>query len=246
MLAGDYTHSLDYQERAVAFIDVLGFAALVKASDADPTARNKIAKLIATNELFEKFTSEMFPMDAAFFSDSFVLSMNVDRLFYLVRETGNLCRLLLLLGFPCRGAITAGALYHRERIVVGPALVNAYQLEQSVAIYPRIILDDVAMAHWKHEFRLDESGEGPAHADLEAFVKQDRDGQNFVDIFHPAWAKSIIPWTDDLQFTRASDFLKAVFKVIQHGLITHRENQNIYAKYSWLDAEYRNHTAVGR
>lgn len=183
MLAGDYTHSLDYQERAVAFIDVLGFTALVKGSDADPTARLKIAKLIATNKLFEKFTSEMFPIDAAFFSDSFVLSMNVDRLFYLIRETGNLCRLLLLLGFPCRGAITAGALYHRERIVVGPALVNAYQLEQSVSIYPRIILDDAAMAHWKHEFRLDESGEGPAHADLESFVKQDRDGQNFVDIF---------------------------------------------------------------
>ncbi len=39
-LASD-TNTFDYQERVVAFIDVLGFTELVKQSDANPT-REKI------------------------------------------------------------------------------------------------------------------------------------------------------------------------------------------------------------
>jgi hypothetical protein len=147
-LVGD-TNSFDYQERAVAFIDVLGFAELVKQSDANPTARAKLGKLITADKLFERFVGKFLRFaDAAFFSDSFVLSVHPPEsaLIYLIRETGYLCRYLLLQGFPSRGAITTGSLYHDGRFVVGPALVGAYRLEQSVAIYPRIILDDATMA----------------------------------------------------------------------------------------------------
>jgi hypothetical protein len=136
--------SFDYQERAVAFIDVLGFAELVKQSAANPTARANISKLIDTNRLFERFTRELLRFaEAAFFSDTFVLSMHSPeiRLIHLIREAGQLCRRLLLQGFPCRGAITTGSLYHQNRFVVGPALVVAHRLEQSVAVYPRVILD---------------------------------------------------------------------------------------------------------
>jgi hypothetical protein len=45
-------NSFDYQERVVAFIDVLGFAELVKANDTDLTARTKLGRLIDTNIFF--------------------------------------------------------------------------------------------------------------------------------------------------------------------------------------------------
>jgi len=200
-------NSRDYQERVVAFIDVLGFAELVRASDTDPTKRDKIAKFIMTDKLFADFTGNMFRMAAAFFSDSFVLSIGSDRVFYLIREAGYLCRHLLLQGFPCRGAITTGSLYHQERIVVGPAFVKAYQLEQSVAIYPRVILDDATMQWWKHEFRP-----GSAHPHFESLVKRDRDGQHFIDIFNPGWSEFLrwtefIPSTDSVPIDPA-EFLK--------------------------------------
>ena len=47
-----------YLNRVVAFIDVVGFAQLVKASDADQTARAKLGKLIAGNKLFERLVGE--------------------------------------------------------------------------------------------------------------------------------------------------------------------------------------------
>jgi hypothetical protein len=44
------TDAFDYQERIVAFVDVLGFSELVEASEANPTARDKIDKLIVCNK----------------------------------------------------------------------------------------------------------------------------------------------------------------------------------------------------
>jgi len=44
-------------------------------------------------------------------------------------------------GFIIRGAITIGDLYHDERIVFGPALNQAYEIESTIANYPRVIVD---------------------------------------------------------------------------------------------------------
>lgn len=243
MLASD-TDSFDYQNRVVAFIDVLGFAELVKASDADPTARAKLSKIITANKLFDRFIGEFLRFaDAAFFSDCFVLSMHQpeSQLIYLIRETGYLCRYLLLQGFPCRGAITTGSLYHDGRFVVGPALVDAYRLEQSVAIYPSIILDHATMAYWKHEFRLDEFGHGSAHPQLEALVKCDRDGQHFLDIFNPEWP-IFLPWTEFIPSTDSVpvdpvDFCKEARKRIADGREANIGNAKVLAKYEWLATE---------
>jgi hypothetical protein len=186
MPSGD-ANSLDYEKRVASFIDVLGFSALVHESRKHPIARDEIGKLISTDKLFERFVGTMLKFaSATFFSDSFVLSMDASRAFNLIREAGYLCRHLLLQGFPCRGAITTGLLYHRERIVIGPALIEAYKLEQSVAIYPRVILDDATMELWRKEF-----SPGSAHPHLEAWVKRDRDGQHFLDIFNPTWTEPL-------------------------------------------------------
>lgn len=238
------TNSFVYQKRVVAFIDVLGFTELVGQSDADEIAQAKIGKLIDINKLFEKFVGDFLRFaDGAFFSDCFVLSMHPPevRLIHLIRETGYLCRYLLLQGFPCRGAITTGSLYHHGRFIVGPALVNAYRLEQSVAIYPRIILDDATMGHWKHEFRQDEFGVGAAHPELEGLVKRDRDGQQFLDIFHPGWASTFLQWTDfvtsDPIPTDPAEFLKEAWKRIEEGRTAHTGNPKVLAKYEWFATE---------
>jgi len=237
MLASN-TNSFDYQERVVAFIDVLGFAELVKASDADLTDRTKLGKLIDTNKFFERFMGKFLKFaEAAFFSDSFVLSMRPPdvRALFVIRETGYLCRHLLLQGFPCRGAITTGLLYHRGRFIVGPALVNAYRLEQSVAIYPRVILDDATMKYWRNEL-------SPPHTDLESLVKRGRDGQHFLDIFNPIWPKVFQQWHDyepspDAVPSDPVDFLKAARQRIEDGRAANIGNLKVLAKYEWLATE---------
>lgn len=252
MLAND-TNYFQYQERVVSFIDVLGFAELVKQSDTNQIARSKISRLLEVDNFFDRIVREFIRFaDAAFFSDSFVLSMQSpeNHAIHLIRETGYLCRYLLLQGFPCRGAITTGSLYHRDRFVVGPALVDAYRLERSVATYPRIILDDATMAHWKHEFRVDEFGSGSAHPQLEGLVKRDRDGQHFLDIFHPEWTSGFLQWTDFVPSapipTDPTDFLKEAWKRIEEGRAAHIGNPLVLAKYEWLATEWTERaTALG-
>jgi hypothetical protein len=227
-----------YADRIVAFIDVLGFSELVTASDKDSIALSKLKKLIATYELFERFMRDYFDFaEGDFFSDCFVLSVNTDQVIYLIRETGYLCRHLLLQGFSCRGGISAGALYHHGRVVVGPALIKAYQLERSVAVYPRVLLDDATMACWEEEFRP-----SSAHPHLQTLVKRDRDGQHFIDIFNPEWGPNFIPWTEfipssDSVPTDPIEFLKVAWKRIKDNHAANIGNAKIRAKYEWLATE---------
>jgi hypothetical protein len=47
---------------------------------------------------------------------------------------------LLRLGFLSRGGIAKGPAYHRDGKVFGPAILEAYRLENRVAVFPRVIL----------------------------------------------------------------------------------------------------------
>ena len=240
-------NSLAYEDRVVAFIDVLGFADLVKASATGAAAHGKISKLIAIYNVFDWFVPQMLDklVDGGFFSDTFILSAGTSQSVYLIRETGNLCRYLLLQGFPCRGAIAAGPLHHRERIIIGPALVDAYRAEQSVAIYPRIVVDDATRDYW-----AEECAPGSAHPHLKSLVKKDCDGQHYLDIFEPQWG-DFLPWTDFVPATEAvpvdpAQFLTAAFNSIREGLKASGGNEKTHAKYKWLAKKCESHaTALG-
>jgi hypothetical protein len=230
---------LTYDERMVAFVDVLGFAKIVEASETDPDARIKVSQIIATDQLFERFMKNMYPLvDATFFSDSFVLSAPAGNTIYLMREAGYLCRHLLTSGFLFRGAIVAGALHHDNRTIVGPAFVKAYRLERDVALYPRVIVDASALEYWNEELT-----EGSAHPQLASLTKVGPDGQCFLDIFDPQWATAFVPWTDlepseNVIPTAPIDFLDVVREYIQNGIIAHASNERVREKYAWLASEF--------
>ncbi len=235
--------SLEYQERVVAFVDVLGFADLVKASAADAVAQDEVSTLIAVYKVFDWFTTEILEgiVDGSFFSDTFILSATPEQAFFLIRETGNLCRYLLLQGLPCRGAIATGQLHHRERIIIGPALVDAYLTEKSVAVYPRILVDDATMDYWTEECNS-------FHPRQKALVRKDFDGQNYLDILAPQWSESFLPWIDDTSSETVppdpGEFLAAAFKRIRKGLTKSEDRPKVHAKYMWLATECQRHAAA--
>lgn len=58
-----------------------------------------------------------------------------------------------------RGAITHGKIYHHVPMLFGSAYQKAYELESKLAVYPRIIIDDVVfdfLSERKGEFPLNE------------------------------------------------------------------------------------------
>jgi len=54
---------------------------------------------------------------------------------------------LLKLGFLVRGAVTYGDLHHKDNVVFGPALLEAVEIEEKEAFYPRILVSEKAKSH---------------------------------------------------------------------------------------------------
>jgi hypothetical protein len=66
---------------------------------------------------------------------------------YIAMLTAGFATCLLELGYPVRGGIALGLLYHEDDVIVGPALDKALLLESQTAKYARIIFDpDIPMS----------------------------------------------------------------------------------------------------
>jgi len=71
-----------------------------------------------------------------------------------------------------RGAVCIGDLYIDDDVTFGPALVEAYSLESTVAVFPRIVIDKEVIRKSRYE------SDGPVWND---FVARGEDGVYFID-----------------------------------------------------------------
>jgi hypothetical protein len=83
------------------------------------------------------------PILTSTFSDNVVISApaSASLVKNLVGAVAAIQMTSLNLGFLIRGGVTIGELYHDREAVFGPALNRAYELENCVADYPRVVLD---------------------------------------------------------------------------------------------------------
>ncbi|GIP59102.1 hypothetical protein [Paenibacillus woosongensis] len=142
-------NTINYQERNVAFIDILGFSNLINKSETNPQILIDVYESLKILKEYKdnitSFNSDELSPQVSVFSDNVVISYinnNKDSEYYLVLDCIVLYLSLLAKGILVRGGITTGALYHDKDIVFGPALVKAYHIESNYSIYPRIVCDD--------------------------------------------------------------------------------------------------------
>jgi hypothetical protein len=151
--------AIEYEERYVVFLDILGFKELVHKSEANPEILKKLtAALSAMNifkgldELLEKSNpsieiSYKRMVKISTFSDSVIISTRADTIgLLLITSIAQIisCNLFYL-GILSRGAISKGLLIHTDNMVLGGGLIKAYELESKAAIYPRIIVDECVL-----------------------------------------------------------------------------------------------------
>lgn len=143
---------IEYAECFVAFLDVLGFKKLVFSSKQED--RKKIEEYFG---LIEGVTSELKQikskkqLGSLIISDSVILSIpvendsfdKIDKLRHLCVAVGKIQSTLAMKGVWLRGAISSGQAYFdpEKNNIVGKAYIDAYLLEQSKAIFPRVIID---------------------------------------------------------------------------------------------------------
>ena len=109
------------------------------------------------------------------FSDNILLAIELKeddkqrehKIAILFNTVANIYNEILRYGYLMRGAIVEGEFFHNDIIVYGKGLVEAVQLEENVAKYPRIIV----------KTKVNE-------ANSWYYLMKDSDGESFLNIFH--------------------------------------------------------------
>ncbi len=212
-----------YGERAFAFLDILGFKDVIKQIDANPDLIVEVRKALEYALRVEEVNNkEMIKgwkqskLEVIAFSDCIVISASKEELFSVVLNTKYIVGNMLAMGFLCRGGIAIGKGYHQDRIVFGQGFNDAYELEHSVAIYPRVVVSE-AVSKLLNERLLTQKIKIP-------LLKQDVDGCWFVDLFRPQFPGAV--GFEKKRF--AEEAKKTITKGIGH------EKPGIAAKYRWL------------
>jgi hypothetical protein len=241
-----------YENRLVAFLDILGWRELIAASEKDPGLIPKLGvALLHLNvpadmqrwfEAQSRLRGETFEspedMQISQFSDCIVISVaatSAGVMSLLFQLLGLLRGLLYNCGYLVRGAITAGPMHHKGPIAFGPALTAAYDLERNSSIYPRIILHpSLEPAFLAKQNIVDVEGKPMGQF---KWIRRSPDSFYFIDYLEPMGSGTGL----DLQpmISMVSGSLSSVRKLITHGLRSHAYDPRKWDKYRWL-ADYFN------
>lgn len=229
---------MNYSERIVCFLDILGFADHIRGtiypngSDNVDRISEIVEALALAREILDIDHQPVFsPKRVTQFSDSIVISFPVDKqsgLFHALAQILWLQMNFLNKGMLCRGAIASGRLMHDADVLFGPAMVDAYTLESKAANYPRVILDQRIIdqgvaAHSDHHDAEDEQ-EG-----IMSFLTKDGDGMFYVDYIGKAIGEFDHPEEYPV-------YLSKLREIIFNGIKS--KDPSIRVKYSWLREKF--------
>jgi hypothetical protein len=219
-----------YDDRYVAFVDILGFSEIVRKIEHDPTPTRTDALVKALTEIGSHHSSINEGDDFQFqsFSDSIVMSSTIANsgLLHILHSISNLSIRLLSIGggLLTRGAIAKGRLYHDQSIIFGPALLDAYRIETNIAKFPRVVLSREVYA----DFRQLASGLKVPQVLLA------EDGPPYLHIFAPlAILNDAAP---TIEFLNTEEVLQAQAceRAIQNLLDDSIHEPKHYEKLRWL------------
>lgn len=214
-------YNLKYEDRLVAFIDLLGFSEIVESLDAADAGIARIASLLdelQAESLMVRLRQER-DRQVVMFSDTIVVSERIPDapadVAIFCNDIGRLWLRLADRRVLGRGAITLGRLIHRGHVIYGQALIDAYRLETALASYPRIVLS--------RRF-LKEYGACPF---VSEYVRLDADGVEHLHVFSSSRAIA-------LAWFRTSVYRSWIEKQLWRELPL-----RVHQKYAWL-ASYFN------
>lgn len=154
---------IKFEDRAVAFIDILGFKEAVDAARQGGNSHTDLEILIDLLEtavpnldgtVDPTVPKDLFPKHI-YISDCIILSAplissqmpSYRGLTILVMRVIQISHMLLSKGHLFRGGISVGPVWQTESNIVGPAYQEAYQIETKTLV-PRIELSASAKSHW--------------------------------------------------------------------------------------------------
>lgn len=233
------------EKRICAFIDILGFKNEILKNDAQRRAKIiNLIKKISNDDIEQGMHTENFgPASMSYpsaevtsFSDNIVISSNlipIKRQYKLGLEIKEIfeepamivehifIKIIavyweaLHMGLLFRGGITVGRLYHKDRVVVGEALINSYELEKET-FYPRIEVTKEVVDIVKNMDKI---------RDLDTLFVE-KEGKYFVNVF----TFNIGVWRDYAHYNSMEELeYKTIIEIVDNIILNAKNN---YKKYS--------------
>lgn len=251
---------MNYENRIVAFIDILGFKELVRKSESNleliETLNNILQYLktwerpiqwslyfVEIEELTQKKGVEKFNLkdrtNVTTFSDSIVVSVKIgedninEMLSSLIANLSYMGSELMKNGILIRGAITIGKLIHNDNgTVFGTALIEAYELEYKCSKYPRIIISNKLVRRLNYPDITKRS----EYLYNKYFMRFSDGCVGFHQMIFFQVMNGLTGITNEM---RKKD-LNIIRKVIIDGLDNSFENPDVFEKFKWLQQQYQN------
>jgi len=210
------------QDSIVAFIDILGSSAAI-TEDANESLNVVHQAYKNSIDFFDDlFGGYKFQPSIKIFSDNIVVSVAhyEDRFkrsaFLAVAMMSAIIQVeFLKKGWLTRGGITSGSFFADEVMVWGSALVKAYTLESTVAIYPRVIIDPALIGELNLALQPD--------THCMTWIRKDKDSLFYVEFLNRC-------------LKHADFFALGLFQIIEKKLSKYHGNTKICQKWLWLSA----------
>lgn len=225
---------LDFKNKYVAFIDVLGFTSIVNSNNHD-----KIESYFDTIKMaFQIFDLDKAKIQKLIISDSIILIAedSEEDLRVLLTAIQSLQKYLALSNIWVRGGVAFGEVFNskEENIIVGKGYIKAFLLENE-AIYPRVIIDPSILSKLKlnlREFYVKFNGENktPNRTNLiHDYLNNNRITPD--DAIFVCYAHRIIMDSLDTGKAYEETGIKQVYDRIKLNLYGPQQH---YHKYLWL------------
>ncbi len=220
----------------MAYVDILGFKEHIKTRLPEQM-RNDLKFAQRIGHIARSRVPSLHEFRFKAFSDSISMSVPVNR--------GNLVSFFLHVvqfqaqladrGVFVRGAIAIGKHFEDGSVLFGQSLIHSVELEETTAIWPRIIIDaKVINLAYSHGLYLDTE---PLEGDVVPLLRSDYDGIRYINYLghfsqSPQWHGSQ---------KKSERFVSRHRDTIIGQLESNKANLRVFAKYHWL-ATYHNST----
>jgi len=233
-----------YEECIVTFLDILGFSALLNSRSASEIAEIMTTfRRLSKPEEYEPVTrSDEMRLNseatAEIISDAIVRVRTTETQYSMGPLIWEIIDLLhiqiecIAKGILIRGATTIGPMnvgINMEGPIFGPALVDAYKMEDSQVVYPRIAFDEEILHRHRTDQNLRQDGNsyGDEKKHLDKLLRVDEAGLYSID-----YLRASLEELDD-GFSGWITFLESHKRLICNGL-SEATNKVVKRKYFWL------------
>lgn len=151
--------AVGYRKCIVAYLDILGFREKILEAESDAsriqpiynalTSAQSLAELLAVRRTLQGEPRPSLEFNAV--SDTIILSsfdVSSASFFYMLQDISLFQSLVLRKGTFLRGALAIGDCYHENNVLFGPVLIKAYDMEQSMAYWPRVVIAPDALQNY--------------------------------------------------------------------------------------------------